>query len=219
MITTHERFYSAKLCLPPLLGIRLPSVLKGGRSPAAGPPAPIPASSPPGPRRNCSGNQETTAGGGMSRDDTSKEGCVTPSPRAATSKPGPVTCLGIGFLSGPTFHRSHFYYDIQSDFLSGTCLVIQGLGLHASTSGGLGLIPGQGTSLVAQMVKHLPTMREIRGFSPWDGRISWRRQWQPTPVLPGKSHGWISLVGYSPWGHKESDTTKRLHFTSLHFSH
>ena len=40
-----------------------------------------------------------------------------------------------------------------------------------------------------------------------------RRQWHPTPVLlPGKSHGWRSLVGYSPWGCKESDTTKRLHF-------
>ena len=43
-----------------------------------------------------------------------------------------------------------------------------------------------------------------------------RRQWQPTPVLlPGKSHGWRSLVGCSPWGHKELDTTKWLHF---HFS-
>ena len=43
-----------------------------------------------------------------------------------------------------------------------------------------------------------------------------RRQWHPTPVLlPGKSHGWRSLVGYSPWGCKESDTTERLHF---HFS-
>ena len=30
--------------------------------------------------------------------------------------------------------------------------------------------------------------------------------------LPGKSHGWRSLVGCSPWGHKESDTTERLHF-------
>ena len=41
----------------------------------------------------------------------------------------------------------------------------------------------------------------------------WRRQWHPTPVLlPGKSHGWRSLVGCSPWGHKESDTTERLHF-------
>ena len=37
--------------------------------------------------------------------------------------------------------------------------------------------------------------------------------WQPTPVfLPGKSHGWRSLVGYSPWGCKESDTTEWLHF-------
>ena len=41
----------------------------------------------------------------------------------------------------------------------------------------------------------------------------WRRQWQPSPViLPGKSHGQRSLVGYSPWGRKESDTTQRLHF-------
>ena len=38
-------------------------------------------------------------------------------------------------------------------------------------------------------------------------------QWQPTPVLlPGKSHGWRSLVGCSPWGQDESDMTKRLHF-------
>ena len=43
-----------------------------------------------------------------------------------------------------------------------------------------------------------------------------RRQWQPTPVLlPGKSHGQRSLVGYSPWGREESDMTERLHF---HFS-
>ena len=43
-----------------------------------------------------------------------------------------------------------------------------------------------------------------------------RRQWHPTPVLlPGKSHGWRSLVGCSPWGRWGSDTTERLHF---HFS-
>ena len=40
-----------------------------------------------------------------------------------------------------------------------------------------------------------------------------RREWHPTPVLlPGKSHGRRSLVGYSPWGRWESDTTERLHF-------
>ena len=43
-----------------------------------------------------------------------------------------------------------------------------------------------------------------------------RRQWHPTPVLlPGKSHGWWSLVGCSPRGHQELDTTKQLPF---HFS-
>ena len=49
-------------------------------------------------------------------------------------------------------------------------------------------------------------------FDPWVGKILWRRKWQPTPVLlPGKSHRWRSMVGYSPWSRKESDTTKRLH--------
>jgi len=39
-------------------------------------------------------------------------------------------------------------------------------------------------------------------------RIPWRKKCQPTPVfLPGKSHEQRSLVGYSPWGHNESDTT------------
>ena len=47
------------------------------------------------------------------------------------------------------------------------------------------------------------------------GKIPWRRKWHPTPVfLPGESHGGRSLVGYSPWGHKESDMTERFHFTS-----
>ena len=39
--------------------------------------------------------------------------------------------------------------------------------------------------------------------------LTWRRKWQSTPVLlPGKSHGQRSLVGYSPWGREESDTTE-----------
>ena len=41
-------------------------------------------------------------------------------------------------------------------------------------------------------------------------------KWQPTPVfLPGKSHGWRSLVGYSPWGREESDMVEQLHFHFL----
>ena len=46
--------------------------------------------------------------------------------------------------------------------------------------------------------------------------FSQRRQWHPTPVLlPGEPHRWRSMVGCSPWGHVESDTTEWLHF---HFS-
>ena len=52
------------------------------------------------------------------------------------------------------------------------------------------------------------------GFNPWVGKIPWRREWQSTPVLlPGKSHGQKSLVGYSLWSHKELDMTEQLHFT------
>ena len=50
-------------------------------------------------------------------------------------------------------------------------------------------------------------------FTPWMGKIAWRKKWQPTLLLlPGKSHGRRSLVGYRPWGHKELETTERLHF-------
>ena len=70
--------------------------------------------------------------------------------------------------------------------------------------------------LVAQMVKICLRRRRLR-FDSWAGKIPWSRKWQPgTPVfLPGELHGQRSLVGYSPRGHRESDTTERLHF---HFS-
>ena len=56
------------------------------------------------------------------------------------------------------------------------------------------------------------------GFGPWVGKIPWRREWQPTPVfLPEEYHGQRSLLGYSPWGCKESDMTERLSL-SLSFS-
>ena len=58
-------------------------------------------------------------------------------------------------------------------------------------------------SLMAQMVKKLPAMRETR-FDHWVGKIPWRREWLPTPVfLPREFHGQRSLVGYSPWDYKE----------------
>ena len=53
-------------------------------------------------------------------------------------------------------------------------------------------------------------------FNPWAGKIPWRRKWKPAPVfLPGESHGQRSLVGYSPWGHKQSDMSERL--SSTHY--
>ena len=73
------------------------------------------------------------------------------------------------------------------------------------------------SSLVAQTVKHLLQCGRP-GFDPWIGKIPWRRKWEPTPVfLSEKSHGWRSLVSYSPWGCKEPDTTERLLFLSFSF--
>ena len=66
-------------------------------------------------------------------------------------------------------------------------------------------------SLVAQTVKHLLAVQEtwVQSLG-WEDL--WRRKWQPTPVLlPGKFHGWRSLVGYSPRDRKELDTTEQLH--------
>ena len=60
------------------------------------------------------------------------------------------------------------------------------------------------------MVKYPPAMREtwVRSLG---GRIPWRTAWQPTPgFLPGESHGQRSVVGYSPWVHRESDATEQL---------
>ena len=76
----------------------------------------------------------------------------------------------------------------------------------------------KGTSLVAQMVKRLPTMRETRVQSlGWEGLLE-KEMATHSSILPAKSQGRRSLVGYSPWGRKESDMTERLHF-HFHFEH
>ena len=67
---------------------------------------------------------------------------------------------------------------------------------------------------VSALEKHLG--RRMRTELVTGRGVAQRRQQHPTPVLlPGKSHGWRSLVGCSPWGHEESETNERLHF---HFS-
>ena len=76
--------------------------------------------------------------------------------------------------------------------------------LSIGKSQGCFLISPHRPALVTQTVKNLPTTQE----SPV-GKIPWGRDWQPTPVfLPGEAQGQRSLVGYSPWSHKESDTTE-----------
>ena len=61
-------------------------------------------------------------------------------------------------------------------------------------------------SLVAQMVRNPPVIQCKR-----PRKIPWRREWQPTPLLPGESHGQRNLAGYSPWVCKESDMTEWFH--------
>ena len=71
-------------------------------------------------------------------------------------------------------------------------------------------------SLMVQMVKN-PPQCSSPGFDPRVGQIPWRREWLPTPVfLPGKCHGQRSLVGYSPWGRRESDKTELLTYIHTH---
>ena len=98
---------------------------------------------------------------------------------------------------------------------------------NSSANGGdMGLIPGTGRSpgkgngnplQYSSLENPMDRIRSLEVFSLSLTKV-WkrRRQWHPTPVLlPRKSHGWRSLVGCSPWGHYELDTTERLHFHFL----
>ena len=72
-------------------------------------------------------------------------------------------------------------------------------------------------NLVQSFLKSMIQDNEVKsqkhlGFFP--GQLSWWRAWQPTPVfLPGESHGQRSLVGYSPWGCKDTDATEAAELT------
>ena len=73
-----------------------------------------------------------------------------------------------------------------------------------------------GASLVAQTVKNLPECR-VTGLISGLERFPRESEWLPTPLLwPGEFHRQRSLVGYSPHGHKESDTTKWLSYTHIY---
>ena len=69
----------------------------------------------------------------------------------------------------------------------------------------------QNASQMVLVVKNLPAnaggIKDV-GSVPASGKMPWRSKWQPTPLfLPGESHGQRSLVGYSPWSHKEAYKT------------
>ena len=71
---------------------------------------------------------------------------------------------------------------------------------------------------LALTVKNLPAVQRP-GFDLWVGKMSWRREWLPTPVfLPGKSHGQRTLAGYILWGCKELVMTEQLILSfSIHY--
>ena len=79
----------------------------------------------------------------------------------------------------------------------------------------------EGASQVVLVVKNPPAnVGDIKRFGPdpWARKIPWRRAWQSTSAfLPRESHGQRSLVGYSPWGHKELAMTKAIS-TALHMN-
>ena len=98
------------------------------------------------------------------------------------------------------------------------CLLwpVLSLGKTLWASALLHLLGTPGVSWIPTFVFQSPIMKRTSSLgacSKW-----WRRQWHPTLVLlPGKSHGWRSLVGCSPWGCCKSNTNERLHF-HFHFS-
>ena len=96
------------------------------------------------------------------------------------------------------------------------CVAVHGVAKsHTQLSGWteLNILKGRLWVKVAQTVKNLPR------FNPWVGKISWRREWPPTPVfLPAGFHRQKGLVSYHPWCRKESDMTERLTLPSFEWS-
>ena len=76
-----------------------------------------------------------------------------------------------------------------------------------------------GAFQVVLVVKNLPANEKVikrHRFSPWVGKITWRRAQQPVPVfLPGGSIGQKNREGHSSQGHKESDTTEAAQHTHM----
>ena len=71
-----------------------------------------------------------------------------------------------------------------------------------------------GADFITYSRAHITSVDPAHILISFSSVLTWRRKWHPTPVLlPGNSPGWRSLVGCSPWGCGESDTTEQLHFS------
>ena len=135
-----------------------------------------------------------------------------------------VSGKGIfGYLKAPTLYLFFSLYEAAAMFIQGRNVKEFGL---------VPLPPGRFPTDEWSNRKFLNTSRFIKGlpswlsskestcqwrkhkrcgFNAWVRRIPWSRKWQPVPVfMPGKFHGQSGLVDYSPWSHKEQDTTERL---------
>ena len=110
---------------------------------------------------------------------------------------------------------------VNVDILGISKLKWTGMGEFNSDNGNnLDLIPIQfRASLVAQVVKHLPAMWKtwVRSLS-WDDSPGEGNGNLPQYILPGEFHGQRSLVGYSPWSHKDSGLTEWLTYTCTIYS-
>ena len=116
-----------------------------------------------------------------------------------------MNCSTPGLPVHHQYRRSHRLTSIESVMPSSNLILGRPLLLLPPIAPSIRVFSNESTLRIAQnnYKTHVNTVR-------------WKSQWHPTPVLlPGKSHRWRSLVGYSPWGRTESDTTERLHF---HFS-
>ena len=123
----------------------------------------------------------------------------------------------VPFSSSPQSFPASGSFLMSQLFTSGG----QSIGASASTSvlpmNTLDWSPSGGTGWISLQSKGLSRVfsnTTVQKHQLFSTKLSlWRRQWQSIPVLlPGEFHGQRSLVGCSPWGRKESDTTEQLHF-------
>ena len=128
-----------------------------------------------------------------------------------------LTVLKVGALHVGLPNRSLFREKLESAFLTVYYCAVGGVYDKKESQPFVPIWMWSGyflvrASQVVLVVKNPPANAgDIRNVSsiPGSGRSPGGRAWQLTPVLlPGESHGQRSLMGYSPWGHKELNTAK-----------